>query len=59
MSNDKTKQIVVRTEWRSHHLLEVPEDWEWDGSLGALLEHDDLDSRTAELIDWEVTNEGA
>ena len=47
--------MTVHTVWRGREVLDVPEGWEWDGTLGALLEFSDLDASGVELVDWEVT----
>ncbi len=51
---DGMKVITVRTEWVAEEDIEVPEDWEWDGELGSLLEFSELSCHTASLHDWEL-----
>jgi hypothetical protein len=58
--SDDVKEIVVHTEWRAIHYVEVPADFEWDGNdLGALLDamaaidlNADLSASNGELTDW-------
>lgn len=47
------KTIYVTATWRSIHEIEVPDDWEDDGSL-SFTEYEDITSQIAELTDWEV-----
>jgi hypothetical protein len=46
--------VHVETTFKAGYEVEVPADWQWTGELSSILEHDDLDSSTAELVDWEI-----
>jgi hypothetical protein len=52
--SDETKLVHVETTFKASYDVEVPVDWEWDGDLRSILPYDDLDSSTAELVDWEI-----
>ena len=51
---DDYKLVHVSTTFKASYDVEVPVDWTWDGELSSILEYDDLDSSTAELVDWEI-----
>lgn len=50
------KTITVTATWRSTHDVEVPDDFTDTGSLSDFPAEalDEIDSHTAELVDWTV-----
>lgn len=56
------REINVRCKWESVHTIEVPDDCPriFSGDLGGLLDisGDDVQSHTAELVDWHITDWG-
>jgi hypothetical protein len=48
------KELRVTAEWRSENLVEVPDDYEWDGHSLDEEWADQITSQMAELIDWTV-----
>lgn len=50
------KEIRVRTFWEASHTVEVPDDYEPEGGLDEEWA-DQVDSGTAELVDWEWRGE--
>lgn len=54
------KDATVYATFRSTEVIEVPDDWEWDGTLESILEFTDMPANIASLVDWEVyTHESA
>ena len=53
------KEIMVYLIWRSEVTLEVPDDFEWTGSLDDFTENqlEEMDPRNAELVDWSLNYE--
>lgn len=49
------KEITIRCEWVSTHRVEVPDDYVFIGRLDDEWA-DQVDTRTAELVDWERTD---
>jgi hypothetical protein len=49
------KDARIDTVWRGTEVIEVPDDWEWDGTLESLLEFTDVPADNVELVDWKVT----
>lgn len=50
-----SKEIGVRCTWSSYHTVEVPDDYVFTGRLDEEWA-DQVDTSTAELIDWERTD---
>lgn len=48
------KEMYVTTTWRTTQMVEVPDDYEWDGKSLDVEWVEQVDSHTAELVDWEV-----
>mgnify|MGYP001605692142 CR=1 FL=1 len=55
------RNVHVTCEWRSHHVIEVPDDCSRFDSheLERLLDasSDDVTPHAAELVDWDITDE--
>ncbi|WP_157497205.1 hypothetical protein [Leifsonia sp. Leaf264] len=52
-----TRTITITATWESvHHDIEVPDDFEYDGTLTSLPEdaQEQITSEVASLIDWDV-----
>lgn len=51
-----SKEVIVEVTFKGDIAIEVPDDWEWDGTLQSLVEWDDLSASSPglELVDWEV-----
>lgn len=47
------KTLNIRCEWYSNHKVEVPDDYEYTGSLDDEWA-DQVDPSTASLFDWEI-----
>jgi len=47
------KQVTVYTKWRATHVVEVPDDYVFDGSLSDAWA-DQVDASGAYLADWDV-----
>lgn len=54
-----TRTVHVTVTFRGTIPVEVPDDWEYDGTLGSITEHNDLDANdpSMELVDWDVREE--
>lgn len=48
------KEVTITFDVRGYEAIEVPDDWEWDGTLKSLLEFTDLEYRGQELLDLSV-----
>jgi hypothetical protein len=48
------KELIIRATWKSSHRVEVPDNYEFTGGLDEEWA-DQIDTSTAELTDWEVT----
>lgn len=48
------REVDVRYTAEFYDTIEVPDDWEWDGSLDSLLDHTDLPYGDGTLLDWWV-----
>lgn len=55
MTEEETEEIEISCTWQTTHRVEVPKGWRPTGTLSDfppdVLEQ--LDARTAELVDWE------
>lgn len=47
------RTITVHTTWKGTQQIEVPDDWEYDGTLAEVWA-DQVDSGGAYLADWEI-----
>ena len=48
------KTVTVYAKFVSEETIEVPDDWEWDGTLDSILEFTDLPTTIVSLVDWDV-----
>lgn len=48
----KEARVVYTVEFSDS--IDVPDDWECDGTIEAILEHTDMPYNGGDLLDWEV-----
>jgi hypothetical protein len=53
-----TRKVYVYAMWTTVHEIEVDDDHPRIESLDDLLEVEDIDSSTAALLDWDITDDG-
>lgn len=58
--NEETRNITVEVTWKSTHKIEIPAAWPQIDSddIESVLEHEDVRSSLAEMVDWEVLDSG-
>jgi hypothetical protein len=49
-----SKEVTITFDVRGYEAIEVPNDWEWDGTLDSLLTFTDLKYNGQELLDLQV-----
>jgi len=53
------RKVYVEATWTSSHTIEVPDEAELINELDTLLDYEDIDSSTASLTDWTISDPDA
>lgn len=52
------RKVHIKATWETTHTIEVPDDAPKIEALGELIEYEDIDSAGADLVNWEIRDDG-